>query len=131
MLALVPAGLREPSLHERNGKGRGAAETLVIDVVGPEQEAVAYDSLLETPLHAPREDFRTEAGRGNGHGIRNGVHAGADPRTRRLQKDKDDEYRAHAQRQVDYARRVNAFLSVCIILLIALLSCLVTFILER
>jgi hypothetical protein len=88
-----------------------------------------YDSLLESTLSGYHGHHGAAAGRKNGHSATSAAHAGPDPRTRRIQQDR--EHRENAQRQVNYARRINAILSVCVILLIALISCLVTFVLDR
>jgi hypothetical protein len=118
--------------HHRTSAERSSttAEPLVVDHIDTAAGVSdAYDTLLDTAQAAPYEPFQSAAAHRNGRQARNGAHATADPRTKRISK--DAEYRAHAQRQVDYARRVNAILSVCVILLIALISCLITFILDR
>jgi len=124
----LPAPVDPRQETARKGSGT-AADPLVVEVIDTTGADNAYDSLLGAAPASPREPFQHAAAHGNGHRARNGVKAGSDPGTKRISK--DAEYRMHAQRQVDHARRVNAILSVCVILLIALISCLVTFILDR
>lgn len=126
---------QEPPVRARNGTTKDTLIVERIDTVaaagGSGSSKPGRASTEPRPPAAPYFDAERPTG-GNGRRDRHGVYAEVDPRTRPVSNDRENRVnRIQAERQFVYARRVNAVLSVCVILLIALISCLVTFMLDR